>query len=237
MTLYTTVMVEITPAAFFTSVLLILMVVLYRTFVARNNSSNTNAQPIHLGKDTDHQLTGSLLGSSERMTSSTAFQGASSSSSSSPSIHPCRYDVFLSFNGEDTRHNFTAHLYQALLQKGINTFIDDEELRSGEEISSTLLKAIEESKISIVVFSQAYASSKWCLDELLKILECKETNGQMVLPVFYKVDPSDVRHQNKCFEKAFAKHRERFKDDIKVHRWKVALTQVANLLVFCIFID
>ena len=79
-----------------------------------------------------------------------------------------------------------------MLQKGINTFIDDEELRSGEEISSTLLKAIEESKISIVVFSQAYALSKWCLDELLKMLEWKETNGQMVLPVFYKVDPLDV---------------------------------------------
>ncbi|XP_059454750.1 disease resistance protein RUN1-like isoform X2 [Corylus avellana] len=230
MALYTMVMEEITPAAFFTIVLL--MVVLYRTlcamFVAMKNSSNTNAQPIHLEEVTDHQLTGSLLGSTERTTSSTAFQGASSSSSSL-SIRPCRYDVFLSFKGEDTRHNFIAHLHQALLQKGINTFIDDEELESGEEIASSLIQAIEESKISIVVFSQAYASSKWCLDELLKILECKETNGQIVLPVFYKVDPSDVRHQKKNFEIAFAKHQERFKDDIKVQRWKSALTQVANL--------
>ena len=113
--------------------------------------------------------------------------------------------------------------------KGINTFIDDDELKRGDGISSALLKAIEESKISIVIFSQTYASSTWCLDELMKILECKETNGQMVLPVFYKVGSLDVRYQKKSFEKALAEHQERFKDDIKVQRWKAALTQVTNL--------
>jgi hypothetical protein len=155
-----------------------------------------------------------------------AFQGVSSPSSST---YPWRYDVFLSFSGKDTRHSFTAHLHRALLHKGITTFVDDELLRSGEEISPALLRAIEESRISIIVFSQAYASSKWCLDELLKILECKETKGQIVLPVFYKVDPSDVRHQKNSFEKSLAKHEERFKNDIKVQSWKAALTQVANL--------
>jgi hypothetical protein len=116
-----------------------------------------------------------------------------------------------------------------LVRKGITTFIDDEQLRSGEEISPALLKAIEGSRISIVVFSENYASSKWCLDELLEIVKCKETKGQIVLPVFYKVDPPDVRHQKKSFEKSLAKHEERFKNDIKVQSWKAALTQVANL--------
>jgi len=67
------------------------------------------------------------------------------------------------------------------------------------------------------------------LDELLEIVKCKETKGQIVLPVFYKVDPPDVRHQKKSFEKSLAKHEERFKNDIKVQSWKAALTQVANL--------
>ncbi|XP_062158555.1 TMV resistance protein N-like isoform X2 [Alnus glutinosa] len=154
------------------------------------------------------------------------FQGVSSSSSSTGRW---RYEVFLSFRGEDTRHNFTAHLHKALDQKGINTFIDDEKLRIGEEISPALLSAIEGSRISIVVFSETYASSKWCLDELLKIVECKETKEQIVVPVFYKVDPSDVRHQKKSYEKALSRLEERFKDDIEVQSWKAALTQVANL--------
>ncbi|KAL7161756.1 hypothetical protein ACSBR2_042268 [Camellia fascicularis] len=78
--------------------------------------------------------------------------------------------MFLSFRGEDTRKNFTNHLYAALVQIGIHTFMDDDELPRGHDISSALLKSIEESRISIVVFSTNYASSRWCLDELVKII-------------------------------------------------------------------
>ncbi|KAL7208400.1 hypothetical protein ACSBR1_030203 [Camellia fascicularis] len=118
------------------------------------------------------------------------------SSSSSSSTQPrWSYDVFLSFRGEDTRKNFTDHLYEALVQAGIHTFRDDDELPRGREISLELLKSIEGSKISIVVFSRNYASSRWCLDELVKIIECKKTLGQLLVPIFYDVDPSDVRHQ------------------------------------------
>jgi hypothetical protein len=148
----------------------------------------------------------------------------SSSSSSIP-----RWDVFLSFRGEDTRKTFTAHLCAALRQKGIHTFMDDK-LRSGKEISPALVQAIEESEISIIVLSKNYASSRWCLNELMKILECRKTRGQQVLPLFYDVDPSEVRNQTNSVGEAFAKHKERFKDDVmKVKGWKTALTEVANL--------
>ncbi|XP_062152336.1 G-type lectin S-receptor-like serine/threonine-protein kinase At4g03230 [Alnus glutinosa] len=157
-----------------------------------------------------------------------AFHGASSSSLSS-SIYQCAYDVFLSFRGQDTRRAFTAHLYAALRRNDINTFMDDK-LRSEEEISPGLLKAIEESAISIIVLSKNYASSPWCLDELMKILECRKTRGQQVLPLFYHVQPSEVRNQSNSVGKAFAKLEERFKhDQMKLQRWKTALLQVANL--------
>ncbi|WVZ02089.1 hypothetical protein V8G54_022895 [Vigna mungo] len=71
----------------------------------------------------------------------------------------CRYDVVLSFRGEDTRHTFTCHLYHALCQKGIITFMDDGELKLGDQIGSTLLRAIEESSISIAVLSENYSDS------------------------------------------------------------------------------
>ncbi|XP_027924366.1 toll/interleukin-1 receptor-like protein [Vigna unguiculata] len=100
------------------------------------------------------------------------------------------YDVFLSFRGEDTRHGFTGNLYKALCDGGIHTFIDDEDLQSGEEITPALAKAIEESRIAIVVLSHNYASSSFCLDELATILHC-HTQGLLVLPLFYKVHPSD----------------------------------------------
>ena len=147
------------------------------------------------------------------------------SSSSTPRFI---YDVFLSFRGEDTRYNFTGHLYQALCDKGFNTFIDND-LQRGEEISTKLLKAIELSMISIVVFSENYACSSWCLDELVKILECRN-NEQLVLPIFYKVDPSEIRKQKGKFGVALTQHEENLKDSMeKVQRWRTALTKATDL--------
>jgi hypothetical protein len=154
-------------------------------------------------------------------------KGASSFSSSSSFAHQCKnFDVFLSFRGEDTRNSFTGHLYHALDRNGINTFIDDK-LRRGEEISAELLQTIERSRISIIVFSKNYANSIWCLDELVKIIECKK-NGQLVIPIFYKIDPSEVRNQKGNFEKALVKHKEKFTNHVKVQRWKEALNEAAN---------
>ncbi|CAL5348650.1 unnamed protein product [Camellia sinensis] len=153
-----------------------------------------------------------------------------SSSSSSSTQSPWSYDVFLSFRGEDTRKNFTDHLYEALVQAGIHTFRDDDELPRGREISSELLKSIEGSRMSIVVFSRNYASSRWCLDELVKIIECKKTLGQLLVPIFYDVDPSDVRHQTGYFGEAFGRHEKRYMDEMeKVEIRRAALSQAANL--------
>ncbi|KAL2578180.1 hypothetical protein AAZV13_16G183000 [Glycine max] len=139
------------------------------------------------------------------------------------------YDVFLSFRGLDTRHGFTGNLYKALDDRGIYTSIDDQELPRGDEITPALSKAIQESRIAITVLSQNYASSSFCLDELVTILHCK-SEGLLVIPVFYKVDPSDVRHQKGSYGEAMAKHQKRFKaKKEKLQKWRMALKQVADL--------
>ncbi|PON38145.1 TIR-NBS-LRR-like protein [Trema orientale] len=155
---------------------------------------------------------------------------ASSSSCVVSNSH--KYDVFLSFRGEDTRNNFTSHLYDALCREKILAYIDDN-LERGEEISSTLLTTIAESRLSIVILSKSYASSRWCLDELVHIMECKEEREHIVLPVFYGVDPSDVRNQKGIYADAFFKHEECFKDlPNRVQEWRKVLTAAANLSGF-----
>lgn len=139
------------------------------------------------------------------------------------------YDVYISHSAEDTRFSFTRNLYKALCDKGIRTFIDDSSLRIGSEITPSLLKAIQESRIAIIIFSGNYASSICCLDELIVILELKR-NGRLVIPVFYDVDPSHLRHGTGSYGLALATHKERFKDDIqKVNRWRTALQEAANI--------
>ena len=151
-------------------------------------------------------------------------------SSSSSSKSGWKYEVFLSFRGEDTRKSFTDHLFHALEKKGIVTFRDNEKLERGKSISEELLKAIEESRFAIIIFSENYASSRWCLDELVHIVKCKNEIGLEVVPVFYHVNASDVRHQKGTFAQAFDKHKESFKESIeKVETWSDALREVAGI--------
>ncbi|ESR55102.1 hypothetical protein CICLE_v10024583mg, partial [Citrus x clementina] len=143
-----------------------------------------------------------------------------------------KYDVFVSFRGEDTQDNFTSHLYSTLCRQNIQTFIDDQ-LNRGVEISESLVNAIEASAISVIVFSESYASSRWCLDELVKILECKKEYAQIVIPVFYRVDPSDVRNRTGSFGDSFSKLAERLKVNTEELRsWRNALKEAATLSGF-----
>ena len=143
--------------------------------------------------------------------------------------------MFLSFRGEDTRNTFTDHFYWALDRGNIKTFRDDEELSRGEEISSQLLKAIEASRFAIIVFSKTYAHSRWCLDELVKIIECEKEKGKKVFPIFYHVEPSEVRNQTGIYGEAFKNHERNAdgeKKKKKIEEWKVALRKAGKLSGF-----
>ncbi|MCH91975.1 NBS-LRR resistance protein, partial [Trifolium medium] len=101
-------------------------------------------------------------------------------------FEPKLYDVFLSFRGDDSRSKFVSHLYSSLQNAGIYAFKEDAEIQRGDQISLSLLQAIELSRISIVVLSKNYANSRWCMLELEKIMETGRTKGLVVVPVFYK---------------------------------------------------
>ncbi|XP_045814976.1 TMV resistance protein N-like [Trifolium pratense] len=150
-----------------------------------------------------------------------------SSTSSSNTTPREKHEVFISFRSEDTRNTFTSHLNGALKRLNIRTYIDNN-LNSGDEISNTLVRVIEEAELSVIVFSKNYAASKWCLEELMKILECKKTKGKMVVPIFYDVDPSNVRNQRESYAEAFAKHEKNFEDKMKVQEWRNSLLEAAN---------
>ena len=146
------------------------------------------------------------------------------------SHQPKDFHVFLSFRGEDTCGGFVSHLHKALDREGIETFIDYN-LPRREIISEELLKTIEKSSASIIVFSKDYASSSSCLEELAKIMECREKVecSQKVLPVFYQVDPSEVRKQTGNYGKELTKHEKKIEDKTKVQRWRDALGKAANI--------
>ncbi|XP_015950412.2 disease resistance protein RPV1-like [Arachis duranensis] len=155
----------------------------------------------------------------------------SKSTSSSSSERRWIYDVFLSFRGTDTRTIFISHLYNSLTNAGIYVFKDNEELRKGGQVSSLLMQAIQVSRISIIVFSKNYANSKSCLKELQRIMDCRRSIGQVVVPVFYNVEPSHVRHQRGAFGRSFQDLKKTISKN-KAQLWGTALRDAASLTGF-----
>ncbi|CAK8533391.1 unnamed protein product [Lathyrus sativus] len=153
------------------------------------------------------------------------------------------HDVFISFRGEDTRASFTSHLYTTLQNAGITVFIDDIDLQRGDHISASLSLAIQQSQISIIVFSINYPDSRWCLDELMNIMECRRTLGQVVVPVFYHLDPSEVRHLRGKFGAAFQRLLYKITNELEIDQgqaqklllsWRETLREAASIAGFVI---
>ncbi|CAN1250854.1 Disease resistance protein L6 [Linum perenne] len=144
------------------------------------------------------------------------------------------YEVFLNFRGPDVRKSFADHLYNCLVRYKIRTFRDEEELQKGETIGPYLNQAIAESKIYIPIFTEGYASSKWCLQELAKMVNCWKTGGggkgqHIILPVFYFIDPRDVRHPDSgSYKEAFEQYQLKH-DSETILEWKEALQEVGKM--------
>ncbi|KAL8204479.1 hypothetical protein R6Q57_010102 [Mikania cordata] len=149
------------------------------------------------------------------------------------------YDVFLSFRGIDTRLNFVDHLYNALLDANLNIFYDDDEIQTGEDLRQELKRAIRASRASIIVLSPNYASSTWCLDELVLILEQRLTSDQLVSlssimwsPLMSGSKKVALVVQWRTIKRDWKQkptHRKRSLLAKKMDRWNTALTEVAQL--------
>lgn len=140
------------------------------------------------------------------------------------------YEVFLSFRGPDTRKGFADCLYHSLEKMGIHVFRDNEELPVGEKIKPSLTEAIKLSQIAIPIISKNYASSKSCLMELQQMLACREINKQMIIPIFYHVDISDVKHLTGSFGESFYElvKNERVGKE-RIDAWKKALRHIGEM--------
>jgi hypothetical protein len=97
----------------------------------------------------------------------------------------CRdYDVFLSHRGPDSK-DFCAFLREGLQRAGIHAFVDEHDLKPGVAAWAVMQHALQHARLVLPVFSEGYADSPWCLDELVLMMKAPEK----VLPVFFRVKP------------------------------------------------
>ncbi|XP_015168403.1 TMV resistance protein N-like [Solanum tuberosum] len=135
-----------------------------------------------------------------------------------------KFDVFFNFRLQDLDKSFVADLYQRLKDIGTNAFKPDVNSEWGEQISTEILEAIEESRIAITIFSKDYTSSPRCLEELTKIMGCVDNKGQEFFSVYYKCEPLDCLRSIVNFGADL-----KGSDLRKVQRWKDALRKADDM--------
>lgn len=170
-------------------------------------------------------------------TTATAF-ASSSSAASSASTH---FDIYISHRGPDVKNTIAANLYRRLTSHGLRVFLDRPALEAGKRIFPQIEAAIKVASVHIAIFSEDYASSKWCLDEL-RLMVDSEKLGATILPVFYKVKPAVLRlNTDSKYAEALRKHEDKRNrndedkpryDPQRIQGWRDALFQVANISGF-----
>ena len=137
----------------------------------------------------------------------------------------------MSFSLEGLGASFSPRLYNALQKAGIYVVADRIELSMGG-LDLNVSGVIEGSRVSIIGLT-IYPYSRWYLQEIEKIMECRSSKGQVVVPVFYEVDPSDVHDQMGHFGQAFRRTEERESTNKnKVLGYRNALQQASCLSGF-----
>lgn len=136
-----------------------------------------------------------------------------------------RYDVCLSFRGQDVRRTFVSHLHDSLVAAGVKVFLDSHNIERGNEISLAIQEAIQNSAILIPIFSKKFADSHWCLDEVAHM--CKATG--VIMPLFYDVKPTEVRNPRiGAYAEAFKGKKQRYTQE-RISEWESALQKVSSV--------
>jgi leucine-rich repeat protein SHOC2 len=148
------------------------------------------------------------------------------------------YDVFINHRRPDVKKTLASHLYHRLISHGLQVFLDYQELNVGENFDSEIKGAIKSASVHVAIFSQTYAESKWCLNELQLMLE----SGSPIIPVFYKVKPADLRWtrgKDGVYAQALSKLEEKRTydsqpryDPTTVENWRNALFTVSGISGF-----
>eukprot|EP00253_Pinus_taeda_P001167 PITA_01167 len=165
---------------------------------------------------------------------------SSSSASTSDSNNIYYYDVFLNHRGPDVKKTLASHLYYRLLSHGFRPFLDRPELQEGDSFIRQIEGAIRTSFVHVAIFSPRYVESKWCLDELLLMLE----SGAPIIPVFYQVEPAELRWGKKFYAEALQNLEKKKSYDAEtktekprytsttIENWRKALSRVADISGF-----
>ena len=111
------------------------------------------------------------------------------------------FNVFISHAGPD-KHTLAAKIHARLKKLGVWAFLDFKELRPGEQAPSSMVQAMEEAFIFVIIVSPEFAARKWTVRELMCALrrydeaKAKGKKPPLIIPAFYRLDVEGCKPKN-----------------------------------------
>lgn len=128
------------------------------------------------------------------------------------------FDAFISYASEDRA--FASKIARKLRDGGLRVWFDESELRVGSSLTGTLDGGLAKSRYAIVVMSEAYIRKHWTQYELKGLLQRETDEGEVILPIWLKIDSARV--------KAFSAP---FSDKVALRAPQLTTNQIARELV------
>lgn len=101
------------------------------------------------------------------------------------------YDIFISHADEDSE--FAILLAEKLKSLDLTVFLDKNELKAGDSLSSTINRAVLDSRFAVIIASPIYFEKKWAMRELGAILAREDIGKMSILPLLHELDNEELR--------------------------------------------
>ena len=102
-----------------------------------------------------------------------------------------QYDVFISHASED-KDEIVRALANALQAEGLRVWYDEFSLRIGDSLRRKIDQGLANSRVGLVVLSQAFIAKGWTNYELDGIVTRAVTGEQVLLPIWHKLSKQEV---------------------------------------------
>jgi pimeloyl-ACP methyl ester carboxylesterase len=102
-----------------------------------------------------------------------------------------KYDFFVSHASED-KEEVVRPLVSLLKSRGFTVWYDEDVLRIGDSLSTSIDRGLAESRFGLVVLSQAFFAKHWTRKELQGLVALETDGRHKIWPIWHKVSREDV---------------------------------------------
>lgn len=102
------------------------------------------------------------------------------------------YDVFISHASED-KQIVAKPLTEGLRQYSLAVWLDEQELRLGDQLRQKINQGLSRSRYGVVILSRAFFAKSWPQEELDALLGKESFGEKIVLPVRHGLSHDEVR--------------------------------------------